>query len=295
MQVEKVEGFTLEDLDTVSMSYQGNVIEVKYLEKRNAKATVRTLDKDHFVEVASGEIKDYEHHDNRSFNEKSLKRTFARLRALINTNCTDPAFCRWCTLTYKENMTDPAKLYTDFRYFIDRLCYYCEKRGIERPEYISVVEPQARGAWHCHLLLIWDTVAPFIANVDLANLWKKGFVRINALDDVDNIGAYLTAYLCDMEIPNCEGSAVKNVILKNGKSKSFIKGGRLFMYPPDMCLYRHSIGIKEPETDTCTYYEAKEKVKGAALTYSTTIRLSDEDNDFQTIVHKEYYNTKRKT
>ena len=30
-------------------------------------------------------------------------------------------------------------------------------------------------------------------------LWEQGFTKTTKLDDIDNIGAYLTAYLGDME------------------------------------------------------------------------------------------------
>ena len=44
-----------------------------------------------------------------------------RLRDLLNTNIADPSHCRWVTLTYKENMTDPKRLYTDFDKFNKRM------------------------------------------------------------------------------------------------------------------------------------------------------------------------------
>lgn len=53
-----------------------------------------------------------------------------------------------------------------------------------------MMEPQGRGAWHCHLLYIFDLVkAPYIANKTLSDLWGHGFVKISKLDNVDNVGA----------------------------------------------------------------------------------------------------------
>ena len=102
---------------------------------------------------------------------------------------------RWITLTYAENMTDTDRLYFDFKDFNKRFQYYCKINGYSKPEYIVMMEPQGRGAWHCHLLYIWDCKAPYVANKTLRDLWGHGFVKIKKLDNCDNVGAYLTAYL----------------------------------------------------------------------------------------------------
>ena len=75
----------------------------------------------------------------------------------------------------------------------------------------------------------------------------QGFTKTNKLDNIDNIGAYLTAYLGDMELTQenlqeleknglkmanikiKEVNEIENIKLK--EPKSFIKGGRLYMYP----------------------------------------------------------------
>ena len=54
-------------------------------------------------------------------------------------------------------------------------------------EYICMMEPQGRGAWHCHLLYIFDLVkAPYIANKTLSDLWGLA-LQISKLDNVDNV------------------------------------------------------------------------------------------------------------
>ena len=66
-------------------------------------------------------------------------------------------------------------------------------------EYIVACEPQSRGAWHMHLIIIFDRLAPFIPNATIETLWEQGFTKTTRLENIDNIGAYLTAYLGDME------------------------------------------------------------------------------------------------
>lgn len=296
MEIEKIEGFTPSPDDLVKVTYQGNITEIQYLQKRNKKKTIQTIDKDHFIEVSTGELKEYNHlGDDRTVNAQSLKRTFRNLRALINTNCTNPYNIRWCTLTYAENMQESERLMRDYQKFFQRLCRYLSKRGISRPEYIAVAEPQERGAWHLHLLLIWDTCAPFIPNKDFRALWGQGFVKINALDNCDNVGAYLTAYLCDTvsDVPIPDMTGIKNIEV-NGKKKSIIKGGRLHFYPKDFSLYRHSRGLKEPEFEMIPYSMAIKKVSAATLTYQRGLKLIDTENEFESICYSEYYNSVRK-
>ena len=58
-------------------------------------------------------------------------------------------------------------------------------------KYLAVIEFQRRGAVHYHVLLN----IPYIPQKDLQELWGNGFVFINAIDHVDNIGAYILKYI----------------------------------------------------------------------------------------------------
>lgn len=50
------------------------------------------------------------------------------------------------------------------------------------------------------LCFIFAGKAPYMENAVVSDCWKQGFVTVKRLDDVDNVGAYLTAYLGDMEL-----------------------------------------------------------------------------------------------
>lgn len=282
----------------------GNVVEVQYMSRRNNKQTIQMLQGgEQFVVCKTGEVKDIQHHDTRKDNRKGLYKTFANARGVINANVTDVEKVRWCTLTYAENMTDPKRLYEDFKKFNMRFMYYCARNGYEKPEYIVMMEPQGRGAWHAHLLYIWhDTKAPYVANADLRSLWGHGFVKIKKLDNVDNVGAYLTAYLGDMELseaPNAlkDGAKCKEVEVldENGKKvkKAIIKGARLDLYPANFNMLRCSRGVKRPVEEIMTQEEAEKIVLGATKTFESAIKLVDTDTDFETIIIKEQYNRKR--
>lgn len=289
----------------VKVTEAGNIVEVQYMSRRNTKQTIQMLPGgESYVVCATGEIMPIEHHITRKDNKKGLYKTFATARGLINANVTDVSKVRWCTLTYAENMTDPKQLYRDFQTFNQRFQYYCKNKGYSRPEYIVMMEPQGRGAWHAHLLYIWqDMKAPYIPNDEFRNLWGHGFVRIKKLDNVDNVGAYLTAYLGDMELDevglqNAVGRECKVVeVEENGvkKRKAFVKGARLNLYPANFNMVRASRGVKRPTEEMMSQDDAMKKVLGATKTFESAVKLTDRENDFDSVIIKEQYNKIRCT
>lgn len=292
----------------VKVTEMGNITEIQYMEKRNHKQTIQMLKGgEKFVICSTGEVMDCRKGETRADNKKGLYKTFANARAMINANVTDVSKVRWCTLTYAENMTDPKRLKTDFEKFIKRLYRHCESQGLGKPEYIVMMEPQGRGAWHAHLLLIWqDRKAPFISNATLRALWGQGFVKIKKLDNCDNVGAYLTAYLGDMELSEINEKVVDLVnqkgvkeveIEENGKKfkKSIIKGARLDLYPANFNMLRYSKGCVKPTECMMTQDEAQKKVLGATKTFQSAVQLLDPANNYDSVLIKEQYNRLRKS
>ena len=313
-EVRKIEFKKLEEIPSknpnlpVKVTTMGNVIEVQYMSRRNNKQTVQMLPGgEQFVICSTGEVKDIEHHKTRKDNKKGLYKTFANARGVINANVTDVSKVRWCTLTYAENMTDTKRLYSDFVKFNKRFQYYCANKGYSKPEYIVMMEPQGRGAWHAHLLYIWqDMKAPFIPNEEFRELWGHGFVRIKKLDNVDNVGAYLTAYLGDMELSevNAEefekvtrGATIKQVEVEEEDgtkvTKAVLKGARLNLYPADFKMLRCSKGVKRPVEEMMYQDEVEKKVLGATKTLTSAVQLNDTENGFDCVIIKEQYNTVR--
>ena len=288
----------------------GHITEVTTRQKGSNGTPCIKIDKDHYVDTRTGEVLEYQHIENRSESTRSIRNTLAKIRAVVNTNVTNPDNVLWVTLTYRENMTDTERLYSDFKRYMMRLRRWCQKNGYEVPEYITVQEPQGRGAWHVHEFLIWDTKAPYIDNNDvMQRLWGQGFTKTKALHGCDNIGAYFSAYLGDMPLEDVERlpEEEKEKALSNStildksfvdeqertKTKKFVKGGRLYLYPPGMNIIRTSRGIKQPEVEIMTLAEAKEKVSSAKLTYSTAYEIVGDDGDVVNRIIKSYYNSKR--
>lgn len=274
----------------LKVTTMGNVTEIQLCTHRNRSQYVKILPDRKYIDLSSGEVKEFkEKAVDRTGNASSLRRTFKKLRELINSNTTDLEKCRWVTLTYAENMTDTKRLYTDFDKFQKRFVYWNNKEGRTKPEYISVVEPQGRGAWHCHVLFIFQEKAPFIENAKMAELWGHGFVNVRALENMDNLGAYLTAYLADIPIEEAQEGQVGE--LKEVKGKKYLKGGRLHMYPSDMNLYRTSRGIKKADVKYISS-DKLDKSKLGGMTYRRTIKITYDEGQ-STFIDTQYYNKKR--
>ena len=291
MHKKKVDNRRPLDFQEVRYKKTGNIIEVTSCSVHNSTCHIRKLDKDYYIYLPTGEVLKSKHIESRADNISSVRASHSRLRDYINTNVTDTRNVRWCTLTYAENMTDTERLYTDFSKFNKRLQYYLKKQSLPKYEYIAAMEPQKRGAWHIHLLLIFPTEAPYIPNETLAKIWSFGFVKITSLKDCDNVGAYLTAYLTDLELNENEPSTNNT---KAVKGKRFEKGARLHLYPPNFQLYRISKGIKPPTIERIPESEAKKKVSTAMLTHETTIELSVPSLDRPIVINKRYFNRIRK-
>ena len=75
---------------------------------------IRKLNKNTYVDTRTGVICKFKHTTTRMDDIKSIKNSMSNLRDLVNTNVTNAENCLWVTLTYKENMPDNKRLYTDF-------------------------------------------------------------------------------------------------------------------------------------------------------------------------------------
>lgn len=285
----------------VSVTTMGDVIEVKYLSHRNNAPTIRKLDKTHYEIISTGVIFEVEQSENRAENLHSFATSFKNLRELINANYRHefPDRLLWLTLTFKENERDPEVFAHCFDIFWKRMKRYFISNNLEIPKYITCVEPQSRGAWHGHMLLIFETRAPFIDNNEvLEKKWEWGFTKIQRLDNVSNVGAYLTAYLTDLPLDELEDVSVNtshtdDVKEIQGKqvSKKFIKGGRLHLYPVGMKLYRSSSGLKRPVKMQKTFKQACEMVdclKGE-LIYERHVLIEDAQTEFSSIVSTQQF------
>lgn len=110
-----------------------------------------------------------------------------KIRRLACTNFNNK-YDKFLTLTFKENMTNIEECNLLFKNFIKRLKYTYKLHNLK---YLAVIEFQERGAVHYHVLLN----IPYIPQNELQKLWGHGFIFINAISHVDNLGAYILKYM----------------------------------------------------------------------------------------------------
>lgn len=264
----------------------------------NTSCHIEKLDKDHYKVKRTGEIKEFKHTEKRTDNIASIAVSMKKLRDIINYNVQDISKVTWLTLTYKENMQDYNRLYDDYRKFNMRLRYYCKQNSLPSYEYIAVCEPQARGAWHMHVILLWDTKAPYIKNDVMASIWKNGFTKTTALKgNIDSLGYYLSAYLTDLPLEEAfNTSADFSTGVKTRNDKKYVKAARLALYPPGINFYRCSKGIKRPKAYYLSKHEAdlmlEEREADLKRKTYTSIYEDNKINGFGMLAQHCYYDTR---
>lgn len=272
LEVKNIDNYSVYGSSLVKYTRMGNITQILSLAHKNSKCPIKKISKEEYMYLDTGEIFQCNHIENRSQNINTIRYSISNLRNLINNNFVGGQNELWITLTFGDNkIYNPNDLCPIFEKFIKRLRYNYKDFKLD---YIYVPEPHEKGDWHIHLLLKADKPL-YIENSKLNEIWTHGFVKVNRLNDIDNIGAYVSAYLIN---------------IKDGEKTK--KGARLYLYPVGHQLYRFSKGIKKPVSNYITYDKAKEKISSDKLTYSNTLQITT-DNDFQNTIHYEYYNSKR--
>jgi len=123
--------------------------------------------------------------------ELYLRGAMRRLRRLINTNAYGVS-CSFMTLTFAENIEDLKYAQQYFFKFIKRLSYYITGKNKNVLKYVGVIEFQRRGAIHFHVIF-FDF--PYVDASVLGAIWNAGFIRVNLIDGIENLGSYVMKYM----------------------------------------------------------------------------------------------------
>ena len=250
-----------------------------------------------YVVLETGEIKNMnQESEKRTDNLDSVRRTMKRLRRLIGANFVSNEINRkdqlWITLTYREdvNATDknsPEIVYKDFKRFIRKL----REKYNPTIEYIAVLEPQASGRWHLHVLMkTMNNSKLYIPNSDIENLWGKGFTSTKRLKNSDNVSAYVMAYVSNVEIDLKSSDKGKAI------SKKVIKGGRLSFYPKGIRIYRRSRNLVDPKIQKGQKREVL-SLKAREKLYKPKVYIRNLKNRYgkQIKIKTEFYTKREKT
>lgn len=188
-------------------------------------------------------------------NTQRARRNRVRQLVLCNFNERD----KFVTFTFGGktdfDVTDVNSCNKYWMNFIKRL-----RRRYKNFKYIAVVEFQdknGRGAVHYHMI----SNLPYIKKSELAEIWGAGFVYINAIDKVDNIGAYVTKYMNkDLDDERLQGLKAYNHsrgLLEPVELKTWDEGTQSSLREINALISNkkpsYSAKYESPEAGTITY------------------------------------------
>ena len=231
----------------------GDIVEIYKYEKGVFKGFVNEHGR-----AGKGFVNEEQKEKNR---EVSLMRARRELRRIVNANVGkwgNNVTSKFLTLTFKDNVKDLDLANYEFRQFIKRLNYKVYGKRCSNIKYTAVVEFQERGAVHYHV--IFYNLPYTKANV-IEEVWGNGFIKINKIDDIDNVGAYICKYLT------------------KSNDDSRLRGRK---------SYFNSRGLKKPIEVYLDYDELeniKKSLPGQAMTYK-----GEFDNEYVGKVEYEQYN-----
>ena len=272
------------------------------------EAAVKKLSATQYVYVPDGEIREYQTRaKTRDESVKSLRRTMHHIRNLVNCNVRqdNAKNVHWLTLTYADRSVKGAegveRVARDFDVFFKRFRRYCAAHGYKPPAYITVLEPQREGVWHLHCLFIYQHRRPYIANDDMARMWEQGFTKTQKLPH-NNMGTYLTAYLADCSMDDLtvedlqNGAQQKEVKERevDGKKKRFVKGARLYFYPSECNIIRHSQNVVYPQTWDVSVPQMEQLQSQGDLLFEGAVKFTDDNTGYEMTVLKRTYRKRRR-
>lgn len=124
-----------------------------------------------------------------------MQRARRDLRRLVNCNvnqygieCTP----KFVTLTFRDDIKELAAANKEFEKFIKRLNYSVHNTKKAITKYSVVPEFTKKGRVHYHVIFY---NLPYVKSDKLAEIWGQGFIKINKIDNCDNVGAYVSKYM----------------------------------------------------------------------------------------------------
>jgi len=242
----EVEEIPPEATATVRMFKKG--IEIQTLGRAPPKFTTRKLSKTEYVDMLTGEIRQYNRSENRALSINSLQKSFRNLSDIIKANFVGGSEIM-ITVDYGVPMTNTDKLTNDIKLFIRKL-----RRKIPCLEYINIVEYKGNGDLHAHILMFRSDSKRLTFDRDwLVKKWNNQNLyvqRIKNFEAVEKLTTYFNPFW---------------------NKKKF---DRLRFYDSDFKIYRCSRGIARPTATELTYAEAEELIEHLDLKLKHQERLS---------------------
>ena len=168
-----------------------------------------------------GRKKNYVSEDFEENRIKVLNRAKKDLRRLINSNFNQYGnlTSKFLTLTFADDIRDLKCANYEFKKFLQRLNYRVNNSKKNILKYTCVVEFHKSGCIHYHVIFY---NLPYLKSNEISDLWRNGFIKINKINNVDNVGTYVASYLGQVE--KGQGRSPTDNRLQNNKSYFSSKG-----------------------------------------------------------------------
>lgn len=142
-----------------------------------------------------GRKKDFKSNDYSDNRKQVLQRASTNLRRVINSNAGmygKEFSSKFMTLTFDRHVTDIQEANYCFTKFIKRLNYKLFDTKKANLRYSAVIEFTENDRIHYHVIIY---NMPYVPANELGMIWDNGFIKINRIDRVDNVGAYICKYM----------------------------------------------------------------------------------------------------
>lgn len=188
------------------MKQLSNPVVSSYFEKITVAGNIITVRRYEHLNVLGGGAVERPENGEGACKDENYKKTQKKRREAVRNLCTSnfDNQSKFVTLTFRDGLPFDIKnvkaCNVEFNKFIKRLKY-------RHPElkYLAVIEFQdknGRGAVHYHVLCN----LPYVKKSELAAIWGLGFVKINRIENVDNVGAYVSKYMAkDLDDTRLQG------------------------------------------------------------------------------------------
>ena len=253
--------------DTVTRTNLGKYSKITYIANQSKSISIKKLSKYEYVDLNSGEIKQY--NLNKLTSKSDVNRKLRKYEEIVIANFIGGASELFITLTCKERVTDIAVIKQYYNNFISSI-----KKDYADIDYIALFEQTVQWCWHIHIFIKNNQHKKlFIPHQQLLTYWGQGAVYI---------------------MPN------KNTFqaLGHSKKKRDDRLERFTHFPKGEKLYHKSKGIQIPTKEKikykeCPEYNSVEHIRISSKTY--TIKNQNNDKIVNTIATEIYKQTTSKS
>ena len=242
--------------DAISSVYEGmsSTEIVTLLKPQQNLLNYRKIGKNSYVDLSTGELKEYRKKTSDFDKNTWLKKSIAKLIRIIDYNFAYDNSELFITLTFRTMVTYQEARKTFVRFW-ERFNYHYKNCG-----YIMVIEPNANGKWHLHILVKCFTGYIAVSQSEITSLWGHGYARVKRISFRD-FGKYF---------------AKKEKLL------------RADLYPPHVKLFTASHDMVRPAVLKMSYEDALKLVEGMSLVRISEKSIYSDDKCINIILYEKY-------